>query len=782
MLFLITLVWSLKVFLSQGAVYLSISSLIFSVCVFFFNLKNVIGMKVVRPNKYQLDTLFVDRVYECKILCEFLNSALDSNDSEYRIFSVTGVMGIGKTLLLREVADRINSKNKPYINLKKTCAYYVNFDKCTSVFQNVKNELGISCEENMGSLCEEIRKTSFEKNSILIIDNFERDNMRGAKEFAQAICKNSNGIIIILGITTGNEIEPGIVPARFFENELRLLERKCQYELNEDTRKKIINHSSGIPAYIRVLYKANANREKHYYSNSEEIHDYIKMKIANLSEESRELFSIILNKKHIEDKVISSKEVFAISSNADVSHLTELFDASLIHYNIPQEECFIENFIYEVCFRNYNKHRASSCRKIYEFHFKRNNKNLISAMALLLSNEPIKNYIWIEEVFNEQYKNKSYFFFKKLGISEENHHLNPELISNRDTYDLYRYYYLSWLLQLGKYPKAYEVYTCYEKSSNPLPTITKNTCGDFEFDLQYLIADLVHLSNNFNLAIDNALILLAKEQTIQQQCQCQYLIAHCLKHIGSDLSQADILFSDIQKKKKDIPVELYIQAVYSRVSIHLFWNDVDFDYRSCFKELSDIKNEFPQASLAFAGAMRHKAIYLLKMENNLAEALTVLENANITLEKAQQRRIYDFYFEIAEVKRLMKNNGQSTENTSHIQIYYDKALDFAEEVGDYNLLSCVRLGKILLEYSDKRNDEDWKDYQIACIGKIIQTAKEYNLSINEAYAQVILYYIKNQPVPQESILYFKRMKYLDCFETAKNINAKRPVFLKLTVM
>ena len=74
-----------------------------------------------------------------------------------------------------------------------------------------------------------------------------------------------------------------------------------------------------------------------------------------------------------------------------------------------------------------------------------------------------------------------------------------------------------------------------------------NINSNITFEYQYLLADLDHLTNYFQNAISFSQALLKKSSTIDQKIKCQYLYAHCLRHIGEDLNLAFTVFSDLAK-------------------------------------------------------------------------------------------------------------------------------------------------------------------------------------------------------------------------------------------
>ena len=53
-----------------------------------------------------------------------------------------------------------------------------------------------------------------------------------------------------------------------------------------------------------------------------------------------------------------------------------------------------------------------------------------------------------------------------------------------------------------------------------------------EFEYQYLLVDLDHLTNYLKDAVTFSYTLLEKASTKAQIVKCRYLYAHCLRHLG----------------------------------------------------------------------------------------------------------------------------------------------------------------------------------------------------------------------------------------------------------
>ena len=68
---------------------------------------------------------------------------------------------------------------------------------------------------------------------------------------------------------------------------------------------------------------------------------------------------------------------------------------------------------------------------------------------------------------------------------------------------------------------------------------------DIDFEYQYLLIDLDHLTNYLKNAVTFSHALFEKATSKEQKIKCQYLYAHCLRHLGEDLDQAYTIFTSL---------------------------------------------------------------------------------------------------------------------------------------------------------------------------------------------------------------------------------------------
>lgn len=775
-LFICILVLSIFSLIKFNTNYFNIPALILSVLLFFLSKST----KIIPPERYQLDKHFVDRTDErIKLSIIIENMMKNARNNNPSICYVSGSSGVGKTLLLREFADNINDGGSKSMIHMKASAYYVHLDSKESFLNNCIKQLGLPVDSGYTAqkLSQCLLKSAIKPKVILIIDNLDKSMLMDIKDFATALLVDRKSLIIVLGVTATQGVNTELVPKLFYQNELILLENSYKYPLTEDIRSNILEISNGLPAYVRFLYSSCVSGETLLLSNSEEISRYIEEQIKHLNDPSKRILAIVSFLKLIHDDPIEQKSLLGIAKNGTMYDFMQLLDSSLIVYKENKTDVYIESIISEQCRKYLDSLRKWAYNRIYLFYRKNTKYSNIAVTALLLSDCTEYDEDWLMKILSIQFKNNSYYYFKSLGNFDLHYWTNRNFINKGKHYNVFRYYFLESLLQLGKYPDAFNAMDEYDNGSIPMPPITQCK-SDTEFSIQYLIADLHHLSNRFSDALSFAEII-EKAVTGTNKAKCQYLRAHCIKHIGEDLYNADTLLQSIVRNQHPETLDLNIKAIYSRIAIHIFWNDINYDYISEFRKTDDIIAESKIPLTSAQNMERHRATYYLKICNDTDRALRILEETLIILNRTQQRIKYDFYFEIAEVLRL---KGISN-NYDEVNRYYQNAIEFAVEVGDYNLFSCAHLGQLLLKHQSSLYDtgEDFTQ-DVKIVNEILVKTKEYNLNINHSYAQFIKAFLLKERIPDDTVKYWEIMRYADISKAANDLNNNKAFSLKLTVM
>lgn len=731
---------------------------------------------VWKPEDYCRDTYFVDRDQERKTLFAFL---ADESINNGTLFFVKGSMCRGKTVLLQRFADDVNKsfcKNefqKEYPKSKKYSAYYIALNQSS---EDIVSEIGfhINNAQNLntcGKICNFLQKTCYRKNALLIIDNISKLQSHLVIETAQSLLYKNSHLKIILGITEDVMMsKPDILePPLFGEIQVMELARKYNMNLSTEEKSEIIRISNGIPSYIKILFKSHASIMN--LSNIEDIQSVVKAQLNSLGIDNKiAAYLACLNLCY--DGTVIKEELLALAEASQVQ-LEDVFNAALAREtDSPQGSAIIMDALVAKCCRN-TIYCPKYFMRIYEFYKQLNPNSDIAFIALFLIVDTTLQQNITKDLLINKYEEKKFLLFAKLGELEQQETIRI-FHEDLDLYNTFRYLYLSSLLELGEYALAINMLKRYENSQQGMPSL-RSCYTESGFQMQYLIINLHHLSNQFVLALWEMETILSQTVDLQLEHRNQllYLKAHCLKHIGDQLKEADNILERLEKEQ--LSISLYIKVLSSRMAIHLFWGDTTYDYETTLQYLRTLpENRTPEQ----LHAVRHMAHYAWKQKNSVNEALEIINWGLETLEITRWRIIYDFYFEKAEWLRIQNiEKGNDVNDISIILDLYNKAIIFAEENMDNNLACCAQLGKILTLFPKHGHSESWCADQQKIVDSVYTMMENAHLEINKAYAIYIKTLLSKKLPSPEFIRYCAEKGYYDL---SKHIEKGTP--LKLTVM
>lgn len=731
---------------------------------------------VLKHETYCRDSYFIDRLEERHVLFSFLESK-DNNT----LFFVKGGMCRGKTMLLQRFADDVNHvgfKNefqRQYHKAKQYSAYYIAINQsCSDIVQKISLDLcGDEKITTYDKLSIFLRKASYRKKVVLLIDNISKAQSHIAIETARALLYDNTRLKIILGITeeTTSSNLCTLTPPLFGEMQINELARIYNKELSTQDGQEIIRISSGIPSYIRMLFQADTLKSPITLSNIENIQNVVYLQLQKLGDDNN--IAAYLACLKLCQKQAIPKDKLLIMAQASEFQLSEVFDAALAREEISLtgSAVIMDAVVAECCRKILPYHEFLF--KIYTFYEVTDSQNDIVLTSLLMLPESYLQSKLSEDILETAYKEKKYFLFAWLGDLDKNHELIA-LYNKPELYNAFRYYYLCSLLQLGEYSMAIDTLKCYEQSDILLPSL-REIYSRTDFEMQFLIMDLHHLSNQFNLALGEIDVVLAgKDIHSENKHRLLYLKAHCLKHLGKQLQEADYILKELEKER--VSNDLYIKILYSQIAIHLFWGDTAYDYELIIKRLNDAftAETIPEK----LHAMRHLAHYSWKQEGSVSNALNIIDEGLEILEKTRWRIIYDYYFEKAEWMRIQNTEAKRTiNNASMIIDFYEKAIQFAEENRDINLACCARLGKILTQIEEHSQSTSWCKKMLKVLDKEYIKMDQAGLEIDKAYVTYIKALLSNEQPSEEFIRYCKINQYYDL---SQHIEQNKP--FKLTVM
>ncbi len=709
--------------------------------------------KGVLIERYLNDEHFVDRDAEYAKLLNLIQSGQE------KIIYISGNFGMGKTLFMKMSCDRIN-----YIDRKKWksyAAFYYNNNHTKTIIQALSNKF---CEQSNAAITDiskRLNSATLRKNSILFIDNIYEIDLIECIEFAKAFINCNKNNQVVIAVDSNNDTFH-IYPGRFGETEIKLLAHSYNIKIEQSERSEISELSNGYPVYARYSVEAYTKGIKIIdYNNLE---NYIEELINSLNKLEKTSLSLIICFSQLLQDGVETGVICGIDNCITQPVLKRLITYSLI--NLYKDKIYTDKLISRKCMDFLSEYKNESYYKIYQYYKDIYDTAYIALLAALKSNFEYDHTL-IEKILHRQYADNNFYLLIDIGELEFSGQINVHLRENKECWTYVRYYYLKSLLELGLYDKAREVVDNYDNYFN-LMTIN----SDIDFEYQYLLIDLDHLTNYLKNAITFSHALLEKSTSKEQKVKCQYLYAHCLRHLGEDLDQAYSIFTSLANNTDFKDDKIRIRSIYSAASIKMFQGDSSYPYEKSFEKIEQIIYENPRNEIWKPYVVRHKAIYEYKVCKNFEMAEQVLQETIHLLEVTQLRIKYDIYFELGEIYRIWNNNLDNYKKSIN---YYQEAVEFAKRVNDYNLQSTSQLGIMLLniKYGYETDNDILKS--------IIYRTHNIGLNINYNYAMYVKYLIGNESIPKGMVSYWQKMHYSDLLLLSLEGKSEK-CNLKLTVM
>lgn len=703
--------------------------------------------------KYLNDEHFVDRDTEYTKLLNLIKYNSD------RIIYINGKLGMGKTLFMKMSCDRINFTDKK--KWKSYAAFYYNNNHTKTISKAIAYKFCGNPNASVTDISNRLEYATLQRNSILFIDNIYESDLLECTEFAKAFinCNDNNQIVIAVD---SNNNTFHICPGKFGENEIALLAQSYNMEIEQDARYEISELSNGYPVYARYSVEAYTQGLKIVDYNSLEI--YIGDLINSLNELDKASLALIICLSQILQDGIETAIICGIDNRITNPVIKRLITYSFV--NSYKDKIYTDKLIALKCMDFLSEYRNECYEKIYQYYKKITSSSYIALVAALKSNFKY-DYKLIKDILHKQYDNNNFYLLIDIGELELGGEINPYMRDDAECWIYIRYYYLKSLLELGLYDKAKEVVDNYDNLFNLL-----NVKSDIEFEYQYLLVDLEHLTNYLKDAATFSYALLQKASTKEQLVKCQYLYAHCLRHIGDDLDQAYTIFTDLVSDMDYEDDKIRIRSIYSAASIKMFQGELNYPYEDAFDKIEQIicKNENNETWKPYVA--RHKAIYQYKICKKIDKAEQILQETIIFLKVTPLRIKYDIYFELGEIYRIRDNALENYEKSIN---YYLEAEQFAQQVHDYNLQSNAQLGIMLL------NIKYGIDIDDDILNSIISQTNKIGLKINYNCAMYLKYLIKNENIPQELVSYWEKIHFSDLASLSQKSKSEK-CNLKLTVM
>ena len=370
-----------------------------------------------------------------------------------------------------------------------------------------------------------------------------------------------------------------ICPGEFGENEIELLANSYNIKLAKKRNDmKSQNYQMGI-LFMHVIVLKHIQKVLIFLDYGS-LEFYLEELICSLNDLEKTSLSLIICLSQLLQEGMEAKLICGIDNRITRPVIKRLTTFSLI--NLYNNKIYTDKLISLKSMDFLSEYKNESYNQIYMYYKDLPDVSYIALVAALKSNFKYDKVL-IKELLHKQYMDNNFYLLIDIGELEFNGQINPYLREDKECWIYVRYYYLKSLLELGLYDKAREV---VDKIDNQFNLLNMNK--DIDFEYQYLLIDLDHLTNYLKDAVTFSKILLEKALTIEQRARCQYLYAHCLRHIGEDLNLAFSVFSDLASSDDYKDDKIRIRSIYSAASIKMFQGDINYNYERTFETIEEV--------------------------------------------------------------------------------------------------------------------------------------------------------------------------------------------------
>lgn len=519
------------------------------------------------------------------------------------------------------------------------------------------------------------------------------------------------------------------------EEELMVLAKVYKVNLNQNESIELYELSDGIPLYAYLLLR--------YYESDKGLRK--ENLLSYLTEEilphlpNNELTTLaFISLVSLSENRISRNQLADIYVDFSIEQLENLYLKGLIQLDGNKNYSTVYKIVAEEVLKILYNQNSNLYNKIFDYYIEQN--DVFAALRYIPFMKKIsskQSQLFIENVTKCLDEKRFALLYNILMPSVR---LRLPVYKNApNIYKIYSFATISVMLSCGEYIKAKEYLDSLEFDGIALKTISQPLNSE-DFKLFFLYADTEHLLNNYDTAIDiiDSLILNSNQyEKFNRLPQLYWMKAHCLRHQWKKPSESleTYILCQALSEKLNQP-EYIIRSLHGQICISLIQNEKDFDFIDAFEQLDNIycnteTNHFEQYKY---NTLKYKAIYE-RINNETSKAFDLLNQSLDGFISIKRRNIYDLYFEFGEYYRFNRNFKESYK-------YYEKAKEFSEENGDYNLESLSRLGIVLLNLSnyDVCDIIDIKNelltIKMNCIRK--------DLYLNGKYANFILDRINNR--------------------------------------
>lgn len=683
------------------------------------------------------------------------------------IINVFGITGIGVTHLLQFLTDLYNKQlplkiryhycKFPKILFGFFCrAYYVHIEKSTSLSEIVSilnSSLFVNAKDihTITELCTALsRKLKFNSRLVLLFDGIHiQEQMYLVEEFATQYLSLRTKDTLVIGthqrFLSYQHNYDHMEILKFEKSHLMILAEVHKADLDERTKIQLYEITDGIPLFAYLLLKEGKAKELEGKQDLRNIYAYLKeYVISSLSrDEQCALEKIALLTLSVSEIRKNEMKLIDLVGKEDI--VLRLSEKGLIYYSKARNQITIPKAIAKLVIVCASEHDVL-CVQLYKY-YKSIQKNHFAVLYLLLSeqNNGLDNK-FIECNLREWIEKRD-ILSMAIALEPTIEFIYDVKSNHTNVYVLYLYSCIYMLSSCGEYPRAKDLLNQLQIDGMIIQSYGVALNKD-NFKLHFIWADIEHLLNNYNIAIDiiNSLIINSEKfGEFERLPQLFWMKAHCLRHQARDLSESYAMYQQSEKiALQQSNSEYVIRTLHGQICISLIQLNLEFNFEKVFTRLDQIYIDEPKKWEAYQyNTFKYKSIYcrLWGKQNAEKKALDLLQKAFDGFVNIRKRNIYDVHFEFGEYYRFYNQFDKSLQ-------HYQRCVEFAKHNTDYNLESLAQLGIILIsiEQGNHGNTE--------LLLEIIRESQLRDLNLSIHYARYILNKIKTNSHNEIKLLLF----------------------------
>lgn len=639
----------------------------------------------INNHRYDYDLKsFVDRDSELKNVIEKINTG-------NKIVYISGRTGIGKTQFLHKLIETLH-ETPQILNYPSIYPLYIDLKKGDDIKSAIKAAIQVQDDLNNIDLLKEMHRLTQAKTILILLDNTDKHLYLEMEEFINTLVSIDEYVIFIVSTESSNPLYQSVKMGDFTENEVNEIAAIEELDINRNECDTIIKNSGGLPSIIQLLIKQL--KKTGDMSGTREIESYIEKICHKLSTKQQDLLITIAYYSLVGNR-FSSYLLGKYNSNCTKHNLIELSDNGLIDYNTKTGLIIIQDYFSEIIRTIYEDNRFEICNALYFMIDKREEKNELKLIFLLLSDFEIISQEKLVTYLSDLLLQRKYQFLLYLFELLDDFHKLNKCYDSKDVRMKLLYCYIHSLLELGEYVKARDYINCSKAWNNDINL--KHIDSTLEFNINFDLADMDHFFGNFELAIDSYIKLKNYDISEEDLLKCNWAIGHCYRHLGDlySLNIALSCFKNIIDKKKQLNNSYYIRAYQSLILTKLYLNDTEYNYHEAFSEMIKFLEMRDKKRINEILTSRQYAIFHRIILHDNATALDILFAALEELEITGVRIKYDYYFEIGETLRHKFVEQRNESDIFDSLMYYNKALEFADRSRDISLKRISQIGIVL---------------------------------------------------------------------------------------